>query len=200
MTAPRTIGYIRVSTIEQCVDRQMAGMSPHCDRIYVEQVSAAAKARPEFTKAQRVLKRGDTFMVWDLDRAFRSTIEALKTADALRQRGVEFRIFSLGIDTLSPEGEFFYTLTAAFAQLERRMISRRTKEGLAAARARGVRLGKTPILSDAQAREAYDAMCNRAWSLTDTAAAYGVSRMTLTRAFARAGIPKFPPKERTKPP
>ena len=82
--------------------------------------------------------------VWDLDRAFRSVVDALTEAEKLRQRGIHFRIASLHIDTSTPAGIFVYTMMSALAEFERRTLSQRTREGLAAARKRGEREIETP--------------------------------------------------------
>ncbi len=147
MTAPRRIGYIRVSTPSQITDRQSLQLEAECDALHIEYVSAVAAERPVFEAVLADLRTGDALVVADLDRAFRSSIDAMLTADALRQRGVHFRILSLRIDTSTAEGELFFTIMASFAQFERRIISRRTKQGLSAARNRGVQLGRPSQLS-----------------------------------------------------
>lgn len=183
---PRTLGYIRVSTRSQMPDRQIDALRATCDELYIEYVSAVADARPVFDCVIDALAPGDSFVVMDLDRAFRSSIDAILTAEHLRQMGVTFRILSMAIDTSTAEGELYYTMVAGFAQFERRMISRRTKEGLAAARARGVRLGRRPKLSEADVMAAYRQLATM--SCQDVAAVHGVSRLTLQRAFKRFGL------------
>ncbi len=143
---PQCIGYMRVSTPEQRADRQLLGLKNLCDRFYLDYISAVANERPAFETALSLLKSGDTFLVWDFDRAFRSSKDAILTADDLRIRGVCLKIVSLNIDTSTAEGELFYTMMAPFAQFERRMLSRRTKEGMSAARKRGAQIGRPPFL------------------------------------------------------
>lgn len=139
---PKTIGYARVSREYMNEDRQTDRLREICDKIYVEKLSAVAKRRPKFDKALASLERDDTLIVLDLDRAFRSSIDALVTMENLKERGVNLRIMSLNLDLSTEFGEVIFSIFAAFAQFERRMISRRTKEGLAAARKRGVVLGR----------------------------------------------------------
>lgn len=148
------IGYLRVSTEEQNVDRQIDALKPLCDEVFIEKLSATAPKPPVFDRVMRKLKQGDTLVVWDLDRAFRSTVDAILQEKRLRENGIAFEIISLNVNTAEPAGEFAYSVMAAAAQLERRMISTRTKEGLAAARKRGVRLGRKPKLSHRQVRQA----------------------------------------------
>ena len=138
----RIIGYARVSLSGMNEARQTDRLNAVCDEVYVEKVSAAAKSRPVFECVIKQLKPNDTLIVLDLDRAFRSTIDALQTMEGLRQRGVNLRILNLNLDLSTEFGEVVFGILAALAQFERRIISRRTKEGLEAARKRGVRLGR----------------------------------------------------------
>lgn len=131
---PRAIGYLRVSTADQRLDRQDIGLREFCDEMHVETVSGAAKSRPVFDQVLRGLRPGDTLLVWDFDRAFRSTLDAIQTSERLMKRGVRLQILRMNLDTSTAEGEFFYTIMAAMAQFERRLLSRRTREGLEAAR------------------------------------------------------------------
>lgn len=184
----RRIGYIRVSTRAQTTDRQTKALEAECDELRIEQVSAVADERPVFEAVLADLRAGDTFVVLDLDRAFRSTIDAMLTADALHQRSVKMRVLSLPIDTTTAEGELFYTMVAAFAGFERRIISRRTKEGLEAARRRGKRLGRPPKLTPSQIKAAYRDLAAGRGTCRDIANALGVSRLTLQRGFHRHGF------------
>ncbi|MEM6625063.1 MAG: recombinase family protein [Pseudomonadota bacterium] len=186
MSHPRRLGYIRVSTKSQMPDRQVEALRAECDELHIEHVSAVAGERPAFDAVLASLTAGDTFVVMDLDRAFRSSVDAILTAEHLRQRSVTFRILSMAIDTSTPEGELYYTMIAGFAQFERRIISRRTREGLDAARARGVTLGRRPKLSEAEVLMAYRRLTTRACK--DVASDFGVSRITLQRNFRRLGL------------
>ena len=179
------VGYLRVSTEEQRPDRQIDALEPVCDELHIEKLSAIAKKRPVFDKVVGGLEPGDTLVVWDLDRAFRSTIDALLTAERLRERGVEFQIVTLNIDTSEPAGELFYTIVAAYAQFERRILSKRTKEGLAAARKRGQRLGRRPKLSSKQIKAAIRILATSDATIKEMAFFYGVHPWTLTRSIRR---------------
>lgn len=194
---PRRIGYIRVSTRAQLTDRQTKALEAECDALHVEYVSAVADARPIFEAALDALTEGDTFVVLDLDRAFRSSIDAMLTADALRGRGVKMRILSLPIDTATAEGELFYTMVAAFANFERRIISRRTKEGLEAARRRGVVLGRPPSLTRELIHDAFDWMLTEALPCRYVGWHLGVSRQTLQRGFQGEGL-TYPTPDKQK--
>ncbi|MEM7530475.1 MAG: recombinase family protein [Pseudomonadota bacterium] len=188
MNTPRRIGYIRVSTKAQVTDRQALQLKDACDLLRIEHISAVADARPVFDGVLAELASGDVLVVADLDRAFRSAIDAIVTVQALRERGVGFRVLSFPIDTMSEEGELFFTILAAFAQFERRIISRRTREGLEAARLRGRRLGRPSVLSSDMIRQAHDWIAETGLPCAYVAALLGVSRLTLQRGFHRLGL------------
>lgn len=183
------IGYLRVSTCEQLPDRQIDGLRPICDELHIETLSAAAKVRPIFDKVLRCLKPGDTLAVYDLDRAFRSTIDALSHADKLRQRGIHFQIVSLGVDTATPDGKLIFTVIAALAEHERARLAERTRQGLAAARRRGKRLGRPPKLNASDIERARRALSEGRNSLRDLAHKCGVHPSTLRRSLARNSPP-----------
>ena len=180
----RRIGYLRVSTGEQRPDRQLAGLQETCDELHVEVLSAARKTRPVFDAVLEGLGAGDTLVVWDLDRAFRSTRDALNTAHALQRRGVGFQVVRMQMDTSMPEGQLMYTIMAAVGEFERRTLVRRTREGLAAARLRGARLGRPPKLSDDHLT-AIRAELARGTTIKDVAHRYGVAPWTVSRALRR---------------
>jgi len=179
------IGYLRVSTDEQNADRQIDALKPLCDDIFIEKLSATAPKRPVFDQVMSLLRTGDTFVVWDLDRAFRSTVDAILQEQHLRENGIAFEIISLNVNTSEPAGEFAYSVMAAAAQLERRMISKRTKEGLAAARKRGVQLGRRPKLTSDQVVQARDKLDARTNTQAELAEILNVHPRTLARALKR---------------
>lgn len=138
-----------------------------------------------YDRALKRLKPGDMLVVWDLDRAFRSVVDALTEAEKLRARGVHFQIANLSIDTSTPAGIFVYTMLSARAEFERRTLSQRTKEGLAAARQRGKRIGRPPVLSDRQIQDARRRIEGGGWSAASVARDLGVGHWTLSRSLRR---------------
>jgi DNA invertase Pin-like site-specific DNA recombinase len=179
------IGYLRVSTEEQRPDRQIDGLKSLCDEIHIEKISAISKKRPVYETVMQRLQPGDTFVVWDLDRAFRSTVDALLEMEKLQQRNIGFQIVMLNVDTTTPDGELFYTMVAAFARYEHRMISKRTKEGLAAAKSRGKRIGRPPALSYDQVRTAFRKIHEHNSTIIAEAKILGVCRDTLSKAITK---------------
>lgn len=182
-TTGRRIAYMRVSTADQNTDRQALGLQGLCDEFYPESVSAVAEKRPVFDQVLAMLKPGDTFVVWDLDRAFRSAIDALLTMEDLRAKGIHLHIVSMYLDTSTDEGELFYTILAGFAQYERRILSRRTREGIEAARRRGVTIGRPRLLDEETVLLAHNWVVQDGLSCREAASLLKVSRMTLQRAF-----------------
>uniref|UniRef100_A0A2A4YZC0 DNA invertase n=1 Tax=OCS116 cluster bacterium TaxID=2030921 RepID=A0A2A4YZC0_9PROT len=189
------IGYLRVSTEEQRPDRQVDGLEPICDELHIEKVSAVSDKRPIFEKILRNLKSGDTLVVWDLDRAFRSTIDAITQAKQLQERGIEFQIVTLGIDTSTADGMLVYTVIAAFAEHERNRLSERTKEGLAAAVKRGQRLGRPPKMTDQQILSAQQKIETKQYTVAQLAELYDVQPWTLTRSINRLAAKSSPLEE-----
>lgn len=176
------IGYARVSTDDQKLNLQIDALkAAGCKRIYKDAgVSALAKKRPGFEKALAALKPGDTLVIWRIDRAFRSTIEAINTLSALQERGVDFQCTAMHIDTSTPEGRRWYRDAASWAEYEREIIVERTKAGLAAARRRGVRLGRPFKLTPDEIRLAEERM-DRGETLRAVAASYRCKPETLRR-------------------
>ena len=132
------LGYVRVSTRGQKVDRQLTQLYEICDRVYEERgVSAVAKFRPVYDQVIADLKPGGTFVVTAVDRVYRSSVDALTELDKLHERNIHFRSLTLNLDTRTPDGRLFYSIVSAMAEWERRIISERTKQGLIAAKRKG---------------------------------------------------------------
>lgn len=178
----KRIGYTRVSTNRQTTFQAEDQLrANNCDEIYTDfAVSAVAKKRPGLMKATSRLKPGDVFVVLAIDRAFRSTIEGLLFLDELQKDGVKFHSIYQNIDTTTPEGRKWFTYSVADAEYERAVISRRTKEKMAAAKRRGVKFGRKSIMSR-QRKASVHRLLGQGLSVGDTATEIGVSRSTVYR-------------------
>lgn len=144
-------GYMRVSTDDQMYDLQRnaliaSGIDP--ENIYADTISGKTLQRPELSRLQEQLKPGDTFTVWKLDRLGRSLGNLIHMIDEFNKNGVHFRSLTEQLDTTTPTGKCMFHVVGAFAQLEREVISQRTKEGLAATKAKGTKLGRPPCSPD----------------------------------------------------
>lgn len=189
----RKIGYLRVSTEDQRPDRQIEGLKSLCDELHIETLSAVSKNRPVYNKVVADLQTGDMLVVWDFDRAYRSTVDALGEINALNKRGIGFRIANFGFDTSTAEGYLLLTILSGMSEFERRILSRRTKEGLAAARLRGKTLGRPRKLTINQVEDARRRLQRREGTITSLSAEYKVKRWTLSRALKRHGSTELPP-------
>ena len=188
------IGLARVSTDGQDAQLQRDALdAAGVGRIYEEKISTrkAASDRPGLTAALDYLRDGDTLVVWKLDRLGRSVKDVLTIADDLHDRGVGVKILTgklSGTYTPTGEGKFFFTMMAAFAELERDIIHERTMAGLVAARAQG-RNGGRPTVMDADKLAAAQARRARGESPTEIAKALGVSRASVYRHLSAENTP-----------
>ena len=188
----KKFGYLRVSTSDQSHDRQVDGLLPLCDELHIETISAAKQDRPVYQALRRRLRPGDALVVWSLDRAFRSTVDAVLEAEQLMREGVSFQIINLNVDTATPEGMFIYQMVAAVAEYERKNLIKRTREGLAAARRRGTRLGRPPKLTIEQLTKARIQLSVPGTTIASVAGRLEVWPWTLSRALRRDSEPRLP--------
>lgn len=186
---PKIIGYARVSTEDQQPALQISALSQAgCSPIYCDHgASGADPDRIELTKALDSLESGDKLVVWKLDRLARSVIHLIQILDDFGSRGVQFESLTEKIDTDTAHGEFVFHILAGFAQMERRLISERTKAGMANAKARGSRIGRPAKLSAAKAKRLHASLENGE-HLSDIAKHSGVAPITLERTLRRYGL------------
>lgn len=178
------IGYARVSTVDQHLDAQLDALAAAgCDKVFTDKLSGKLASRPQFDAALAYLRPGDTLVVTKLDRVGRSVKNLIEVAEQLRERGIDLRVLLQGIDTSTPAGKMMFHMLAAIAEFERDLISERTNEGLAAARARGRTGGRPPKLTPAQLRTARLLYEARTQTVQEIADQFGVSRNTLYNAL-----------------
>ncbi|MEP3479738.1 MAG: recombinase family protein [Fuerstiella sp.] len=146
----KLVGYARVSTTGQELDMQLDALrDAGCDErlVFVDKASGVKSDRPGLEQALDSVAKGDTLVVWRLDRLGRSMQHLVTVIQELNDRGVGFRSLCDGvIDTTTASGQLIFGIFAALAQFERALIVERTNAGLSAARARG-RFGGRPKLS-----------------------------------------------------
>ena len=180
------IGYARVSTDDQNLDLQRDALrAAGCDKIFDEKASGAAVPLPERTKLLDYARRGDVVITWKLDRLGRSLRDLVDIVNLLGERGVGLRSLQESIDTTTPAGKLTFHLFAALSEFERDVVRERTRAGLAAARARGNKLGRPPALSAEQIEMARTMMANPKLSARQVADQLGVHRATLYRHLHR---------------
>ena len=181
------IGYARVSTFDQSTDLQTDALSQSgCEKIFTEVASGAKADRPELAKVIDYLRKGDTLVVWKLDRLARSMSQLIGTMNELEARGIGFHSLTEAIDTSTSTGKFTFNIFAALAAFERELIKDRTHEGLRAAAARGRRGGRPRALSDEQKRMALAMLKVEDITAKQIAEQLGIGRSTLYRHIPEA--------------
>ena len=155
------VAYIRVSSIQQKIDRQEIIIERlGVERVYVEKASGKNTDRPVLNEMMAFLREGDELVVESISRFARNTRDLLSLIEQLRGRGVKFVSVKENIDTSTPAGEFMLTIMGAQAQLERQYMLERQKEGIEAAKLKGgVYKGRNKIVPDAKGFE----MVYRQW-------------------------------------
>lgn len=181
--SPVLIGYARVSTQDQSLDLQIDALKGSgCRSVYSDKASGAKshKRRPGLSRAISRARKGDTLVVWKLDRLGRSVSELIKITALLNRREINLRVISGGIDTSTPAGKFYFHIMAAFAEVERDLGIERTRAGLEAARRRGRTLGRPKVMVG-RVRATAISMLDRGHSVSEVAEAVGVHASTVYR-------------------
>jgi len=180
------ISYLRVSTAQQTVANQrqaIASAGWSIDDEYTDEAvsgTTAADSRPGWAACAIYLRKGDTLIVYALDRLGRSTIDVLQTINALSKREIRLVILMQGFDTHTPAGKLALTMFAAFAEFEHGIRKERQQEGIARARTEGKYAGRKPKLSvprQAELLQRYQAGENR----SELARQFGIDRVTVHR-------------------
>ncbi|MCM2476101.1 recombinase family protein [Rhizobium sp. CG5] len=145
------IGYARVSTEDQHLDLQIEALSKAgCNKIFADYgISGKAFDRPGLAEAVSALHPGGKLIVWRLDRLGRSLPKLIQFVEEIGKLDAQFCSLTENIDTSSSGGRLIFHIMGALAEFERTLISERTIAGMAAARNRGVHLGRKPTLSAA---------------------------------------------------
>jgi DNA invertase Pin-like site-specific DNA recombinase len=174
-------GYIRVSTYDQNMDRQLDGV--HLDKIYKDAVSGKDTNRPELQKCISCLDAGDTLHVHSIDRLTRNLRDLLHLLEEMVMRGVTVKFHKEKL-TFSSDASPFQTLhlqiIGAVAEFERAFTRERQREGIAIAKAKGKYKGRKSALSDTQVEEIALRLRNNE-CISHVAREYGISRQTVYR-------------------
>lgn len=182
------IGYVRVSMDDQSNQRQIdeiVKFGVHPDDIYADQASGKDMKRPGWEACWKDLRgpeqvggHGDLLVIHAIDRLGRDMLQVCQTLKALHDKGCALKVLSMDIDTRTPVGYFTFSIMAAFAEMERKLILERTMRGLAKARERGV-------IGGATARHSHQ-------DILDAAERYGVNQAgpKLKPKLSKAGFIK----------
>lgn len=177
-----------MSTQDQNLDRQLDTLKEAgCDKIYKEKITGTKKDRPELDKLLEDLRSGDTIIVSDLTRLSRSTKDLFNLVELIESKGAYIKSLKESwLDTTTPQGRLLFTFMAGISQFERDLISQRTQEGLASARARGRNGGRPP--KDKKDIDVAIKMYNsRLHSVAEIEKTTGVSKATLYRYIKKQG-------------
>lgn len=182
------IGYARCSTEQQKTDLQVDALKDAgCVKIFEEHASGTRTDRPQLAAVLEYLRPGDTLVVWRLDRLGRSLKHLIEVVGQLEERGIEFRSINDAIDTSTSTGKFMFHVMGALAALEADLTRERTRAGLAAARERGSKPGRKPVLSPAQVAVVRQMHASQQHTVAEIAEVVGgVSRATVYRALRSA--------------
>lgn len=176
------VGYARVSTQDQNPALQLDALKREgCEKTFTEKASGAQRDRPELTAALDFMRRGDTLVVWKLDRLARSIRQLIETIEDLEGRGIGFRSLTEAIDTTTSGGRLVFHIFAGLAEFERSIIQERTRAGLAAARERGRLGGRPPALSKEDLAAAKAMLRDPVITVEQVAKRLGVAPSTLYR-------------------
>ena len=182
----RKIGYARVSTAQQNLDRQIAALrAAGCERVFREKASGkSTKGRPELEKAIDALGTGDILVLAEWDRCTRSMLDGVAIIERIATRGAMLKVLDRAyLDLTTSIGRGIIAFLSAMAEDERQRIVARANGGRQIARARGVKFGRKPKLS-AHQKEEVGRRLAEGEPAQHLAKSYGVSRWTIRRLSA----------------
>jgi DNA invertase Pin-like site-specific DNA recombinase len=190
MGTGQTVGYVRVSTVDQNTDRQLDRLD--LDKIFTDKASGKDANRPQLQQCLGYVREGDTLVVHSMDRLARSLKDLLSTVDDLVAREVTVRFIKEGLEFSNDDANacnrLMLQMLGAVAEFERSLILERQREGIAIAKAKGVYKGRVPSLTDDQAAEVADRLASGE-SAVALAREYGVSRATVYNSRQRVTAP-----------
>ena len=178
------IGYARVSTHEQTFNLQQDPLhKAGCNKLFTDTASGAKAERKGLDEALDYVRKGDTFVVWRLDRLGRSLSHLIATMTALEERGIGFKSLTENIDTTTSGGKLIFHIFGALAEFERNLIRERTTAGLSAARERGRTGGRPKALTARQLSIAQSLYNDKQHSIAEICRTLKISRATLYRVL-----------------
>src|ERR687891_407541 len=178
------IGYARVSTHDQTLHLQQDALKKaECSKIFTDTASGAKTERIGLEEALNYVRKGDTLVVWRLDRLGRSLPHLITTMTGLEERGIGFKSLTENIDTTTSGGKLIFHIFGALAEFERNLIRERTTAGLTAARERGRTGGRPKALTARQLSIAQSLYNDKQHSIAEICQTLKISRATLYRSI-----------------
>jgi DNA invertase Pin-like site-specific DNA recombinase len=180
------IGYIRVSTLDQHVDRQLEGIE--VDKTFIDKASGKDTKRPQLELLLSFARSGDTVVVHSMDRLARNLDDLRRIVQTLTARGVRIEFVKEHLSFTgddSPMASLMLSVMGAFAEFERALINERQREGIALAKQRGAYKGRKKSLSQAAVAQLRERLTTGI-SKAQAAREFGISRQTLYQ-YVRGG-------------
>lgn len=179
------IGYARISTQDQSLDLQKdALLKVGCEETHSDVASGVGCLRQGLEEALKRLRRGDTLVVWRLDRLGRSLRHLLELVSDLEARGIGFRSLKESIDTTTPGGRLVFHVFGALSEFERELLRERTMAGLASAKSRGRSGGRPRAMDEEKVRLARTLHNDKSITVGEICRSLGISKGTLYRNLA----------------
>lgn len=176
------IGYARISTADQNLELQTDALEKvGCEKIFTDQASGARDDRKGLIDAIEFCRKGDSLVVWKLDRLGRSLRHLIKTINLLLEKKVGFVSIQESIDTTTSGGKLIFHVFGALAEFERELIRERTNAGLASARSRGRMGGRPKAMTVKQLRIAQTMLKDTKTTVKEVCETLQVSKTTLYR-------------------
>lgn len=176
------IGYARVSTQDQMLDRQVLELERFgCEKIFCDKASGGSQERPGLKEALEFARKSDQLAVVSLDRLGRSLKDLIEIVGIMNSNGVGFVSLRENIDTTSSSGRLFFHLCAAMAEYEKSLIRERVMSGLSAAKMKGRIGGRPSKMTPDQVEMAKAFIQNAKGKVSDLCKTLGVSRATVYR-------------------
>ena len=185
------IGYARVSTQDQSLDLQTDALKEAgCKKVFTDTISGKNASRPQLDKLKEHCRKGDTVIVWRLDRLGRSLKDLIEIINFFNSEGIAFKSLHENIDTSTSSGKLIFHIFGALAEFERNLIVDRTKAGLEAARKRGIKGGRKHKLTPTQQKTLQTMYHSKNHTIKEICQTLNISKPTLYKylEMAKVGI------------
>jgi len=180
MAVGHTVGYIRVSSVDQNTIRQLDGIK--IDKAFTDKASGKDMKRPQLERALEFLREGDTLVVHSMDRLARNLDDLRKIVLDLTKKSVKVQFLKENLTFTgedSPMANLLLSMLGAVSQFERELIKERQREGIALAKQRGVYKGRRPSLSAERAADLRKRVAAGKANKAALAREFGISRAAL---------------------
>ncbi|EOO60126.1 hypothetical protein IKE_06013 [Bacillus cereus VD196] len=177
------IGYARVSTLDQNLDRQIHSLTEYgCEKVIQEKFTGTIRERQGLINLFDVIRKGDTVVVESISRLGRKTLDILSIIQQFEEIGIQFVSLKENMDTATPTGKAMLQMMCVIAELERNLIAERVKEGLEASKKRGQKLGR-PKLEREKLSIALRMYDSKEYSIKEIVEGTNISQGSLYRAI-----------------